>query len=188
MTRPDAIDGHDRLLLTDGWEACATPAGAPDPGDGGLTGWLPAVVPGTAAAALAAAGLPVDGRALDGEDWWFRRHLPERVTDGADEVVVLEGVATLADVFLDDVPVLAGESMYLRHEVPRGDAAGITIRCRALAPELAGRRPRARWRTRLVADGALRFQRTTLLGRRPAAPQPPEPPPPFRARLPAASP
>ena len=41
----------------------------------------------------------------------------------------------------------------------------LAICCRALAPLLAvRRRPRARWRTRLVADGDLRFYRTMLLG------------------------
>ena len=44
----------------------------------------------------------------------------------------------------------------------------LAICCRALAPLLrVRRRPRARWRTRLVADGELRFFRTMLLGRAP---------------------
>ena len=45
----------------------------------------------------------------------------------------------------------------------------LAIRCRALTPELATqRRPRARWRTRLVADNNLRWFRTMLLGRIPS--------------------
>jgi beta-mannosidase len=167
VTRPVRIDGHDRLQLEDGWEACATPPGAADPGDGGSTGWLPAAVPGTAAAALAAAGLPVRDRDLDGEDWWFRRRLPEASGEATREVLVLDGIATIADVLLDGAPVCTTESMYLRHEVPRDGAGVLTIRCRALGPVLAGRHPRPRWRTRLVAQGSLRFQRTTLLGRMP---------------------
>ena len=85
----------------------------------------------------------------------------------AEEVLVLDGIATIADVSLDGAPACTTESMYLRSEVPRGGAGVDTIRCRALGPVLAGRHPRPRWRTRLVADGALRFQRTTLLGRMP---------------------
>ena len=50
----------------------------------------------------------------------------------------------------------------------RGDNE-LAIRCRALTPELATqRRPRARWRTRLVADNNLRWFRTMLLGRIPS--------------------
>ena len=44
----------------------------------------------------------------------------------------------------------------------------LAICCRALTPLLAlARRPRARWRTRLVGEGGLRFFRTMLLGRAP---------------------
>ena len=45
----------------------------------------------------------------------------------------------------------------------------LAIRCRAARPAAARapRKPRARWRTRLVADGNLRWFRTMLLGRAP---------------------
>ncbi len=62
--------------------------------------------------------------------------------------------------------------MFAAHAVEVGDRLRgenqLAICCRALAPLLAQRRrPRARWRTRLVADGNLRFFRTMLLGRAP---------------------
>jgi beta-mannosidase len=62
--------------------------------------------------------------------------------------------------------------MFASHSLDVGSALlahnELAIRCRALAPLLRPRRrPRARWRTRLIADGNLRFFRTMLLGRAP---------------------
>ena len=156
--------GAETVAVTDGWELLGTPAGAattPDglPGDG----WAAAVVPGTVAGALGP-----DTPALDERDWWFR--VAVTVPEGGGWCLVLDGVATIADVYLDGELVLRSESMFLRRRVPLGDREGplqVAICCRALAPLLAApRRPRARWRTRL-ADNALRWQRTMLLGRCP---------------------
>ena len=54
------------------------------------------------------------------------------------------------------------------------------IGVRALAPLLAERRPRPRWRTRLVADQGLRWFRTSLFGRIPAFAPGPAPVGPWR--------
>ena len=85
-----------------------------------------------------------------------------------------DGIATLAEVFLNG-ELVARERVDVRR--PRGRrrraccAASneLAIRCRALAPAAgaSAARPRARWRTRLVADGNLRLFRTMLLGRAP---------------------
>ncbi|MGH2890401.1 MAG: glycoside hydrolase family 2 protein, partial [Solirubrobacteraceae bacterium] len=64
-------------------------------------------------------------------------------------------------------------SMFAAHELDVGDLLRdegneLLVCCRALAPRLQQRRrPRARWRTRLVSDGGLRFFRTMLIGRAP---------------------
>ena len=86
--------------------------------------------------------------------------------------LVLQGIATIFEVHLNGTPILAGESMFARHDLDvtsrlRGENT-LDIVCRALGPRLAERRrPRARWRTRLVASGNLRFFRTMLMGRAP---------------------
>ena len=87
-------------------------------------------------------------------------------------MLCLGGLATLAEVFLNGELVLRSESMFARHAIDIGALVRgrneLSIRCRALVPELAvQRRPRARWRTRLVADNNLRWFRTMLLGRIP---------------------
>jgi beta-mannosidase len=159
-----------------GWRAASCAPGAVvDPG--GLDGldWIGARVPGTAAAALRDAGRwspgePVD---LDAEDWWFRTSF-EAVPGAAGEEVVLRfgGIATVAEVFLNGEPILESESMFHAHEVEVGERLReggneLAIRCLALGPLIeAPRKPRARWRTKLAANG-LRFHRTMLLGRMP---------------------
>ena len=146
------------IELRDGWELSDDPLG---------DRWVPAEVPGTVAAVLP--GEPN----LDGRDWWFRT----RFTASAGDTLVFEGLATVAEVFLDGDLVARSESMFvpLRVELDRGGERELRICCRALARLLAVRRkPRARWRTALVAEGNLRFHRTMLLGRAPGfAPGPP---------------
>lgn len=151
------------------WSVAATPpGGAADPQ--ALTrqapGWLPAEVPGTAAAALRAAGQwgLDDDRDFDAEDWWWRSR-----RQGAPGPAVLRfgGLATIADVWLNGRPILHSESMFATHEVPvtlSGDDE-LVIACRSLNTHLATRRPRGRWRTRLVEQQQLRWVRTTFLGR-----------------------
>ncbi len=177
------VDGHEVRPLDRGWEAAATePDARPTPAAlAGLT-WRPARVPGTAAGALRDAGDDPAREDLDGQDWWFRtsfRRLPD--ADAGDEVVLgLGGIATVAEVYLNGERILESDSMFAAHAIDVGDRLQATnnelaIRCRALTPLLATpRKPRARWRTRVVADGNLRWFRTMILGRAPGfAPGPP---------------
>ena len=170
------VDGHERLDLDAGWrvascapDACATPAETE-----GL-GWIPASVPGTAAGALRDAGLWDYGseRDFDAEDWWFRTEF-DAAPAADDEIALLrlDAVATVHEVWLNGERIGRGESMFAAAALDVGAAlrAGrneLAIRCLALGPRLgAKRKPRARWRTKLV-DNRLRFHRTMLLGRCP---------------------
>jgi beta-mannosidase len=158
-------------MLSDGWEVAPSPPGGcagPTEVDG--LAWRAARVPGTVAGAL---GEDTAGRDLDAEDWWFRcRFDAEPAADGEEVVLALGGLATVTEVYLNGRLVLESESMFAAHAVDvsrrlRG-ANELVICCRALAPRLAqARKPRARWRTRLVSNGNLRFYRTMLLGRAP---------------------
>lgn len=156
-----------------GWQAApCVDADRPTPEALDDLAWIPARVPGTAAGALRDARLePGD---LDAEDWWFRTTFEAAPAGAGEEVVLcLGGLATLADVFLNGELVLRSESMFATHTIDIGDRLRarneLAIRFRALRPELdAQRRPRARWRTRLVSDNNLRWFRTMLLGRIPS--------------------
>jgi len=186
---PVRLDCHEIHRLADGWEAAAAPpAGAVDVDRLAELDWVPAQVPGTAAGALRSAGLWKQGydRDFDEEDWWFRTTFPDLPSGPAEEIVLrLDGIATLSQVFLNGELLLESESMFEQHAVDVGsrlrDTNQLVVRCRALAPELRGSRsPRARWRTKLVTEGNLRFFRTTLYGRAPAFMPGPPPVGPWR--------
>jgi beta-mannosidase len=165
-----------RHALREGWQCCATPAGlhgaAALPPD---LPWVPADVPGTAAGALRRAGLwSIDGppRRFDAEDWWFRTEfdVPAGI-DPAGVALGFEGLATLCDVWLNDVLVLHSENMFLAHRIEgapvRAGCNRLLLRFASLDGALAERRPRPRWRAPMVENQQLRWFRTTLLGRTP---------------------
>jgi beta-mannosidase len=177
------VDGHESLALSAGWEAARASA---DRGcavdDLDRLSWIPARVPGTAAGALCDAGewRPGQPHDFDAEEWWFRTSFDaEPVMPGEEVVLCLDGIATVAEVYLNGERLLDSDSMFAAHTLPLGGRLSavsgegvsrneLAIRCRALAPLLGeSRRPRARWRTRLVAERNLRFFRTMLLGRAP---------------------
>jgi beta-mannosidase len=188
--RAHSVSGH-RHAVIEAWQVCATPPGAiADPAGlerAGLS-FVTAAAPTTAAAAARVAGWSLDGpaRRFDAEDWWFRARLPRVDGDAAagDELaLVFEGLATVADVWLDGVQVLSSENMFLRHERPLEAArAGgeLVVRCRALDALLAAKRPRPRWRAPMIENQQLRWFRTTLLGRTPGWSPPAAPVGPWR--------
>jgi beta-mannosidase len=159
-------------LLTDAsWTCRATPAGsATHPGQLPGDDWVAAEVPGTAAGALRAAGRwhEADPRDFDAEDWWFRCRF-EAPSD--DELVLrAEGLATLAEVWCNGTLVGTSGGMFTPLEADvtvRRGANELAIRFLALGPVVRARRPRGRWRSRIVAHQHLRWQRTTFLGRMP---------------------
>ena len=171
------------MELTDGWQLAGTPAGLHDEPTG-LDGfeWAPARIPGTVAAALGAGA----DRNLDAEDWWFRTHFAAFNRAAGERVALeLDGIATASEVFLNGERVLRSASMWAAHEVDVTDRIRaeneLVIVCRALRPALeVSRRPRARWRTRVVRDGNLRWHRTMLFGRSPGFAPGPAPVGPWR--------
>ncbi len=169
MARVVSVAGRHSVPLDRGWELLGTQAGAAAaphdlPGD---AGWLPAIVPGTVAAALRAAGAwSLESPApLHDRDFWYRT----RLRASGRRTLRLGGLATLAELWLDGRQLLTSDNMFLAHEVEL-DLAGehaLHLCFRALHPALAQRRGRARWRPRMVTPPSLRFARTTLLGHMP---------------------
>ncbi|CAG9207172.1 Beta-mannosidase [Burkholderia vietnamiensis] len=151
------------------WSMLATPAGAaPAPSDlPAGAGWIAAPVPGTVAQALAVAGRLDEAASLDERDHWYRVELRGH---GA-RLLRFHGLATLAQAWLGDTPILHSDSMFVTHDV-RVTLAGqhtLFVCFRALAPHLRTARAarRARWRTRLAEPATLRTVRTSLLGHMP---------------------
>lgn len=172
LARPLPAPG--RVLLETGWCLLATPSTGqempPEDAD-----WLPIAGPMPVAAALAAAGRWPDDEArapdLDAGTWWFRCRFDRPGADG-DWLLGLDGLATLAQVWLNGEHLLDSRNMFRAHQLALGDrlrAQGneLLIRCDPLNAALAQRRPRPRWRVPMVSHQQLRWWRTTLLGRTP---------------------
>ena len=178
---------QERTPLTTGWELLRTPPGAADsPSAVEALGepWMPAEVPGTLASALRARGLdPTAAGDLDGSDVWYRVRF-RRPEEAGTAALLLQGLATVAEVWLNGKWLLRSESMWQQHRVDVGPLLQpenvLHLRFLALGPLLAARRPRPRWKTRLVAQQQLRWWRTTFLGRIPAWTPPAPPVGPFR--------
>lgn len=141
-----------------------------------VSGWVYATVPGTVAGAL----LDSDDdlallRDYDRDEWWFRCEFPAP-PQASTHVLRMEGLATLADVWLNGEHLLHSENMFLTHELELDALAAenhLLFRFAPVSVALAARRPRPRWRTARLTSQNLRWIRTTLLGRtsgRPALP------------------
>ncbi|MGH2914308.1 MAG: glycoside hydrolase family 2 protein [Solirubrobacteraceae bacterium] len=183
-----AVHAASRDQLRRDWQLLGSAPGEHDgpealPSDG----WISAQVPGTVAGALRAAGHELSSVDLDDRDWWFRTTF-ETAPPRPDERLhlCLDGLATITEVYLNGQRVLDSDSMFAVHsprvQLALGAPQSLTVCCRALRPRLAERpRPRARWRTRLVSDGNLRFVRTMLIGRAPGLPSRPPVVGPYRS-------
>jgi beta-mannosidase len=167
------------IALSGGWQLAETDGRVERPADLKAS-WRPATVPGTVAQAL---GLTTDGASdLDAKDYWYRKRIDAGETG---DVLRFGGLATLADVWIDEEQVLRSENMFLEHAVDvRGRLRArseIVIRFSSLKRALLERRPRPRWRATIVEQQQLRWFRTSLLGRIPAWTPPIAPVGPYRA-------
>jgi beta-mannosidase len=127
---------------------------------------LKAPVPGTVAQALSEAGLfdPAHPTPMHSKEAWYFRPLHGEAPGAA--ILRLEGLATLADVYLNGALVLTSDSMFEAHDVAV-DLTGedeLAICFRALTPHLEKRGPRAKWRPQMMSHQGLRLIRTTPLG------------------------
>ncbi len=177
MARARVLGDHADRPLDGVWQLAALPPGrATDPNslDRADAEWIPCDGPMTAAAALRAHGAWDDDqrRDLDADDWWYRCRFaidpqspPARLR--------FDGLATVADVWVNGHHVLHSENMFLSHTIdlsrvlrPENE---LTLRFHALSPLLTpasmSSRARPRWRAGLVTRQGLRWYRTTLLGR-----------------------
>jgi beta-mannosidase len=146
---------------------------APQPGlaaaDAGALSWIPALVPGTAAHALRAAGRGDELIfSLDEKEVWYRCAFAGDAGPPGTRVLRLGGLATLCDVFVNRHHVLRSENMFLSHAVDVSHVLHgeneLLLRFSPLDAELRKKRPRPRWKTPLVARQQLRFVRTSVVG------------------------
>ncbi|POF34310.1 glycoside hydrolase family 2 protein [Roseibium marinum] len=149
------------------WTIALCAPGSADAGDRRLDG-VPAKVPGTAAGALATAGLydPENPQPLHDKDVWYRTEFD---TDPGRYRLSFGGLATIAEVWLNGKRILDSRNMFRKYEAEAELSASnrMEICFRALEPHLNVRGPRARWKPQLATSQGLRLIRTTLLGHMP---------------------
>ncbi len=192
MARVRSITGVERIPI-DRFDFVETPPGAVDHPRALATidrAFAKAIVPGTVASSLRALGAYAlgDAKDFDAFDYWFRCPIgaiaASRASRGERAVLTFEGLATLADAWLDDEHVLSSQSMWHAHEIDVTSAirpeTELFLRFSSLTQALGVKRPRPRYKTRLVRRQELRAFRTTLLGRMPGFSPPVAPVGPFR--------
>ena len=158
---------------SNGWSCCATPPRSivdPVQLNAANYDWLPTTVPGTAASALRDNGLwdfdrPVE---IDAFDWWFRTRFTAPTIDRHPCYLCLDGLATLAEVWLNGRQLLTTDNMFRAYRLDISSdlqaSNELVIGFRSLTEDLKQKRPRPRWKTNLVSNQQLRFRRTSLLG------------------------
>ncbi|MGW0018026.1 glycosyl hydrolase [Rhodococcus sp. NPDC003382] len=168
------------------WHCVATPPGAvlsPDQLPDQLGSRLVAEVPGTAAGAIRTAHGATAAREAhtDASDWWFVTQVQRSGT--GPWRLELDGLATLAEVWVGDERVAVSESMFVPlvvelDSIPENFC--FALRFASLDAAVAKRRPRGRWRSSMIRAQGLRWIRTTMLGRAPVFSGVPAPVGPWR--------
>jgi beta-mannosidase len=186
-----AASAETILPLEEGWHFASTnPSVVVAPSDLSslVLEWMPAIVPGTVAQSLQMAGRwDIDQlRDFDDGDWWYRcRFNNGLLTQGDRQFLRFAGLATLAEVWLNGENILISNNMFHQHELEVTQLLRATnelyICFRSLNAALEQKRPRPRWKTKLVSHQQLRWFRTTLLGRIPGWSPPIAPVGPWKA-------
>lgn len=163
-------------------DACVTPADL----HAQKLNSIPAVVPGTVAQAYRDANVwsfnkPFD---FDAKDWWYQTKF-KFSADTTSSLLNFMSLATLCDVWLNGELILSSQNMFVSHQIDVADYLKedneIFLCFRSLTNNLSARRPRPRWKTKLVEQQQLRWIRTTLLGRIPGWTPPVAPVGPWQA-------
>ncbi len=170
----EAVSSTESTELAEGWRLLGTAPGLREsPNDRSDASWIPAIVPGTVAMAVDPDAHPDRHSDYDASDWWYETSFtrPEGLGDEHRVELRFDGLATLAEVWLNGEHVLTSENMFVTHTVDVTHLLTpdnhLSIVFRSLGAALKTRRPRPRWKTKLVAEQRLRWFRTTILGRVP---------------------
>jgi beta-mannosidase len=155
--------------INQGWELTSSPPNAYHDCDalqGAIQTWQKAMVPGTVAQSV------TDKQNLDASDWWYRCSFSvDEKPDQKEYRLRFDGLATLADIWLNGVHIFSTDNMFKAYYVdvtPLLAQKNMIVICfRSLESALQQKRPRPRWKTKLVSEQSLRWFRTTLLGRIP---------------------
>ena len=170
------------MTLTDNWLLAFTDAGkfeSPATLDASMLQWMPARVPGTVAESLQQAakwsltqhnGIRSFNQDFDQCDWWYKTTFTATKDDQVKSLVFC-GLASLSEIWLNGHKLLKTDNMFVTYQVDITNELlaenDLVICFRSLTEALKIKRPRPKWKTRLVEQQQLRWFRTSLLGRIP---------------------
>lgn len=171
------VGPYKRELLRANW--CIAAAVEEDAGQSKVpsdSAWTPIETLAPVAEALRALeqwSLDQAPRRFDAQDWWYRLQFDALPTaEGARVMLGLDGLATIARVWLNGEELLSSDNMFVAHECdvtarlrPTGNT--LLLLFSSLDHHLAVRRKRPRWRAPMIENQQLRWIRTTVLGRTP---------------------
>ncbi len=173
-----SVSSHAVQSLRDGWQLTNTPPDAcshPAELAADAVDWRAATVPGTVAMVMLNDKPDPWEPAFDYDsvDWWYQCQFAATGQAPKERVYLhFAGLATLAEVWLNGECVLKADNMFCAYELEVTHSLKkhneLAIVFRSVAQELSRKKPRPRWKTRLVEHQQLRWIRTTLLGRIPA--------------------
>ncbi|MDE2418788.1 MAG: glycoside hydrolase family 2 protein [Burkholderiales bacterium] len=168
---------HARELLQTGWSLASGSEFEENRALAGVnSAWLAINSVASVGAAFRSLGQwSLDGptRRFDAENWWFRLEFDALPASPNERVILgLDGLATMAQVWLNGVELLTSSNMFIAHTCDVGQILQtsrntLLLRFGSLDAELAVRRTRPRWRAPMVEHQQLRWFRTTVLGRTP---------------------
>lgn len=148
--------------------ALTVPDAHADAAAAGQANWikLPALAPAQAVLRDHHLPLPEGAATLHDCDVWYAATL----AGTGDVRLVFEGLATFAEIWLDDVKVASSVNMFRPIELAAtlNGHHRLVFVCRSLSRRLAqAEGKRARWRVAMIPEQKLRFVRTSLLGHMP---------------------
>ena len=195
MNRPlPDIEPFARQRLSADWRIrAALPGEFTQPQAVPSDGWNAVLSLGSVAACERAGGRwsldHASGPGFDAQDWWYRTQF-DLPSDGGEArrnlQLRFDGLATLAEVWLNGYSILRSDNMFVAHVVElepqwlRDRENELTMVFRSLDAALAARRPRPAWRVPMLEQQQLRWFRTSLLGRTPGWSAPAAPVGPWR--------
>lgn len=172
---PNAKD-IGKIFLDDDWSVFSSLPGeyqTPSEFDFNCKQTVQTSVPGTIAKALNLIQPEcwTPSKEYDAFDWWYQKDF-QLDKSCNHQLLTLEGLATLAIVWLNGHQIVTSDNMFHLHEVDVSahlieGTNTLTILFKSLALELNKKHPRPKWKTKLVSQQSLRWFRTTLLGRIP---------------------
>lgn len=152
------------MRLSENWQVWKTDAGQYDNSawieSASLTSGIPASVPATVASLT-------NEPEIEKFDWWYSNQFNFN-NESKKHFLVFDGLATLAEIWLNGEKILATDNMFLQYKVDVTEKLQeknqLVICFRSIHQALEVQRKRPKWKTKLVENQNLRWFRTTLLG------------------------